>query len=140
MSFASQTWTMDSSTTPWVLPDGITTILTDNAQTLAFTGTDTGDGGTYVPRTASTLTLQDGAKIRLELDKNLTNFRAEADGASVRCGSIWVVDDDGRRTEVNITTMTVTDGDAVGANNIANITFEYPGKPYQWSWTNVNTA
>jgi hypothetical protein len=140
MTFASQTWTMDSSTTKWILPDGIETILTDNAQTLTFTGTDTGAGGTYVPRTASTLNLKDGSKIILELDRNLTNFRAEANGASTRCGSMWVVDDNGKRSELNITTMTVTDGDAVGTNNLANITFEYPGKPYQWSWTNVNTA
>jgi len=140
MSFAAQTWTMDSTTTTWVLPDGTSLYLTDNAQTVSFTATDTGDGGIYFGAAGSSFTLNDGSIIEVEGNQDITNFASEANGATVRNGSIWVRHNGGPRHEVVITTMNVTNGDAVGANNLASITFEYPGKPWQWTWTNVNTA
>lgn len=140
MSFASQTWTMDTASTPWVYSDGQKTTLADTSQTITFTGADTGDGGTYAGRGTSVVSLADGNKLYIDSDKRFTNFRSEADGATYNNGSIWVRVNNELAEEVKITTMTVTDGDAVGANGITNITFEYPGKPYKWSWANINTA
>lgn len=140
MTFASQTWTLDTAATPWVYSDGSSTAMADNAQTITFTGADTGDGGTYAGRGTSILSLLDGNKLHIDSDKRFSNFRSEADGATYNCGSIWVRVNNGPVEEVKITTMTVTDGDAVGANGVTNVTFEYPGKPYSWSWTNINTA
>jgi hypothetical protein len=141
MSFAAQTWTIDTASSPWVYSDGIATTVSGTAETISFTATDTGDGGVYWGAPGQSITLADGNELFIEGDKDKTQFRSEANGATYNCGSIWVrVNNLGPREEVKITTMTVTDGDAVGANNLAAITFEYPGKPYKWSWTNINTA
>lgn len=140
MSFASQTWTIDTASSPWVYSDGQSTTVSGTSETITFTGADTGDGGTYAGRGTSVVSLADGNKLHIDLDKRFTNFRSEADGATYDNGSIWVRVNNGPAEEVSIVTMNVTDGDAVGANNVASITFEYPGKPYRWTWANVNTA
>ena len=140
MSFAAQTWTMDTANEKWYFSNGDSTELADNAQTLSFTATDTGDGGIYFGAPASSFTLLNGDTVTFEGDPKLTFFRSEADGQTYDCGSVWVYVNGGKREELKITTMTVTDGDAVGANNLASITFEYPGTPYSWTWTNINTA
>jgi len=140
MSFAAQTWTMDTANTPWVYSNGIATEMADTAQTVSFTATDTGDGGIYFGAPGCNISLLDGNKLVIEGNKDLVFFASEANGTTYRNGSLWASINGGPREEITITTMTVTNGDAVGANNITNITFEYPGKPYQWSWTNINTA
>ena len=144
MSFAAQTWTMDTAATQttncWFTSDGIRYDFANTSQTAPFAATDTGDGGIYFGKQGCAIALKGGGTLIIEGDQKLTFFKSEADGATVNNGSIWARIDDGKREEVNIVAMTVTDGDAVGANNLASITFEYPGKPYRWSWTNVNTA
>ncbi len=140
MSFASQTWTIDTASSPWVYSDGSKTTVSGTGETATFTGADTGAGGTYAGRGTTTIALADGNKLYIDGDYRFTNFRSESDGATTKNGSIWAKINGGRWEEINIVSMTVTDGDAVGANNLAAITFEYPGKPYRWSWANINTA
>lgn len=140
MSFASQTWTIDTASSPWIYSDGSSTTVSGTSQTATFTGADTGTGGTYAGRGTTAIALADGNTLYIDGDKRFSNFRSEADGATTKNGSIWCKINGGQWEEVNIVAMTVTDGDAVGANNLASITFEYPGKIYRWSWANVNTA
>ena len=140
MTFASQTWTIDTGSSPWVYSNGEKTTIYSTAETATFTGTDTGDGGTYAGRGTTAIALANGDKLYIDGDKRFTNFRSEADGATVGNGSMWCRINAGPWEEVSIVAMNVTNGDAVGANNLASITFEYPGKPYRWSWANINTA
>lgn len=141
MSFAAQTWTIDTASSPWVYSNGEATTVTGTAETISFTATDTGAGGVYWGAPGQSITLDDGNELYIDGDRSKTQFRSEADGQTYRNGSIWVrVNSNGPWEEVLITTMEVTNGDAVGANNVASITFEYPGKPYQWTWANINTA
>jgi hypothetical protein len=141
MSFAAQTWTIDTASSPWIYSDGTTTTVSGTSETLAFTAVDTGAGGVYLMNPAQSITLADGNELIFEANPQLCSLRSEADGATINNGSLWVyIAPNGKREEVKVVTMTVTNGDAVGANNVANITFEYPGKPYSWSWTNINTA
>jgi uncharacterized cupredoxin-like copper-binding protein len=144
MTFAAQTWTMDTAagqnTDCWFASDGTRYDFADTSQTVSFTATDTGDGGIYFGKQGNAINLKGGSQVRFSGNKDMDFFKSEANGATVRNGSLWASIDGGKFEEVSIVAMTVTDGDAVGANNLASITFEYPGKPYRWSWTNVNTA
>lgn len=141
MSFAAQTWTMNTAgPEKWILSDGTITTLKDTAQTVSFTATDTGDGGIYFGKAGNSIALIDGSNLIFDGNKDITFFKSEADGATVRNGSIWARIDGGKLEEVSIVGMTVTNGDAVGADNLASITFEYPGKPYRWTWTLIDTA
>ncbi len=140
MSFAAQTWTVDTASSPWVYPDGQSTTVNGTSETISFTGVDTGAGGRYYGLSGNTISLADGTKLKIEGDQGYVYFKSEADGATVDNGSWWVRHDDGKKEEVKIYAMNLTDGDGVGANNLVAISFEYPGKPYRWSWANINTA
>ena len=137
---AQRTFTIDTASSPWVLPCGCNTTVSGTAQNFTLEFTDTGAGGKYFGDGSNTdILLANGDTIRIEGDQALTMLWHEANGAVVNPGSIWVVQD-GKRTEVKVTTETITDGDGTGANNLASITFEYPGTPYQWTWTNIQMA
>jgi hypothetical protein len=128
------------TTNCWVLSNGTRVDFLNTSQTVSFDATDTGAGGIYFAKQGNSIALKDGTNLIISGDKNMAFFKSEADGATVNNGTIWARIDGGKEEEVSIVAMTVTNGDAVGANNLASITFEYPGKPYRWSWTNVNTT
>lgn len=139
---ATHTWTIDTASSPWFHSDGLKTTVSGTAQTMTLTCDDTGDGGNFYSDGNDTdLLLADGSTLRIHGDPQLTFFVSGTDAAAkINPGSIWVSVDGGLREEVKIVSLTMADADSTGANNITSITFEYPGKPYQWTWTNIKTA
>ncbi len=139
---ATHTWTIDTAASPWVYSNGEATTISGTAETIAFTFDDKGDGGIhYGIGSNQDLTLADGSVLTIEADKGFTFFQSGTDGAAkTDCGSIWVRIDGGLKEEVEVASLTMANADGTGANNVTAITFEYPGKPYRWSWANVNTA
>lgn len=137
---AARTFTIDTANSPWVYSDGEKTTVSGTAETFVLTFTDTGDGGTYVGGGESDIALANGDVLTIEQDGVFTFINHTANGALNNTGSIWVRINGGNREEVKVVSSNFADADGTGANNLAAITFEYPGKPYQWSWANVNMA
>lgn len=135
-----RTFTVDTASTPWVYSNGLSTTVNGTSETFQLDFTDTGAGGVYFGGGESVLALTDGKSLTIEQNPTLTYLNHGADGAVANSGSIWVRVNGGIREEVKVVTATFTDGDGTGANNLASITFEYPGKPYRWTWTNVDMA
>lgn len=144
MADANVTFTVDTASSPWVLSDGTVTTINSTAETFVLRLIDLGttsnlEGGGALT-TSNVVTLGNGSTITIGKDRKFIHLGTFTDTvAKLNPGSLWV-EEDGVAHEVKVTTATLTDADAVGANNLAAITFEYPGKPYQWSWTNINTA
>jgi len=134
-------FTIDTAASPWMYSTGIPTTVSGTAETFELTFDDTGDGGKYCGGgTDSSFALADGNTLTIEQDNRLTCLWHEANGAVLNPGSIWVRINGGPREEVKVVASNITDGDGVGANNLASITFEYPGRPFRWTWTNIDMA
>jgi hypothetical protein len=148
MADATVTFTIDTASSPWIKVDGTRTTVSGIGQTFAMRLIDLGSDGLLIgggvagtPTVDNDVTLADGTKLRFSMDKKMTTIGPFADGvAKNNAGSLWVSEDDSIEHEVKVTSITMTDADAPGANNLASISFEYPGKPWSWTWVNINSA
>ena len=141
----TQTWTIDTTSSPWVLPDGEKTTVSSTDQDFQLVLVD--DNGTA---TASfeggganqNVLLANGDTLKFSGDKRMVHIGDTLANATAKVspGSLWVSVNGLAEQEVKITTITIADVDATGANNITAITFEYPGKPYKWSWATIQNA
>lgn len=145
MADADTVVTIDTASSPWVLSDGRATTVDGVAETFVMRLIDLGTTGIWEGGGAitnkNTVALANGEKIVFGRDKRYMQIGTFADAtAKPNPGSFWVREDDGSEHEVKVTTATVADADTVGDDNITTITFEYPGKPYQWTWTTIKMA
>ncbi len=145
MANANVTVTVDTASSPWVYPDGRDTTVSSNDQTFVMRLIDLGTTADYIGGGVSTddckMNLADGETVTICRDKRFVHLGTFANTvAKTNPGSLWVKHDCDDWQEVKVTTATIADADATGVNNITTITFEYPGKPWQWTWTNIKTA
>jgi len=143
MADALRTITIDTASSPWVLPDGEATTVSGTAQDFQIYLYDLGETGTYVGAGANQdVLLANGDMLKFTADKRLVHLGdAFADAtAKPNPGSLWVSVNGGPEVEVKAVTATIADADGTGANNLTTITFEYPGKPWRWTWANLNMA
>ena len=144
MASALRTITIDTASSPWVCVDGEKTTVNGTAETFQLYMNDLGDTATFVGggvNATQTVKLANGRQLRFSSDKKMVNTAVLTDAtACTNPGSLWVSEDDGPEVEVKMTTITVADVDATGANNLTAVTFEYPGKPWNWSWATLNMA
>jgi hypothetical protein len=143
MADALRTITIDTSNSPWVKTDGKTTTVSGTGQTFQIYLYDLGETGTYAGAGANQdVLLADGTMLKFSADSRMVHLGDAFANATAKAnpGSLWVSEDGGKEVEVKVTTATIADADGTGANNLTAITFEYPGKPWQWSWANLNMA
>lgn len=143
MADALRTITIDTASSPWVKWDGKATTVYSTAQNLQIYLYDLGATATFVGAGANQdVLLADGTMLKFSADKKMVHLGdAFADTtAKTNPGSLWVSENGGPEHEVKVVTATIADVDGTGANNLTTITFEYPGKPWRWTWANLNMA
>ena len=142
-----QTWTIDTANSPWVHSNGQKTTVSGTAQDFLITLVD--DDGTATAtfegsgaQSSQGVLLADGSRLQFSSDKRMVSIGQSLANATAKlsAGSFWVSTDSGPEEEVKITSLTIADVDATGANNITTMTMEYPGKPYKWTWTTIQNA
>jgi hypothetical protein len=146
MADGTLTITIDTASSPWVMQNGESTTVTGQAQLFTMLLTDLGTTANYTggsTKALNTVALANGSHLQFSGCKNMVYIGPGMTDttAKVNPGSFWVSEDDGPEVEVKITTMTVSDADCSGgggtvANGLTTATFEYPGKPWQWTWAN----
>ncbi len=139
---ATITFTINTASSPWVYSNGIATTVLGTSQTFKFDFNDTGAGGDYFGAgVTSQISLADGNKLDINMDKGFTFFQVDADATSkTSAGAIQVKSYLNKYEQVNVVAVTMANADGTGADNLTSITFEYPGKPYRWTWANVDMA
>ncbi len=144
MASALRTITIDTASSPWICTDGEKTTVNGTSETFQLYMVDLGDTAYFQGggvNGTQTVKLANGRQLRFSSDKKMVNTKTLTDAtASPNTGSLWVSEDDGPEVEVKMTTITVADVDSTGANNLTTVTFEYPGKPWQWTWATLNMA
>jgi len=137
---AVQTITIDTANSPFVYPTGEKTEVSGVGQTFSWEMTDLGTTADFnASSPANSILLLNGDSIRLGCDGRLTRFGPITNATARSDGSFWIETKYGYH-ELKIVSVTITDADAVGANNVASIKFEYPGTPYNFTWTNIQSA
>ena len=144
MADANITVTVDTASSAWVMSDGVATTVDGVAETFVLRLLDLGTSGAMEGgggANANVVTMANGDKVTFSKDKRFVHMGDFVNAtAKPNPGSFWVEEDNGSAHEVKVTTATIADADTVGDNNITTITFEYPGKPWQWTWTTIKTA
>lgn len=144
MASGLQTFTIDTASSPWVYSNGLKTTVSGQAQTFQLYMNDLGETANWDGAGAQSVqgvALADGNMLHFSSDKRMVHITTLTNAtAKQNAGSLWVSVNDGPEEEVHIATVTVADVDATGANNLTTITFEYPGKPYKWTWANIQNA
>ena len=141
MSAANQTWTFDLAGLKYVDKDGIEHVITTN-ETLRLDFTDTGTGGNFVGALGGgRVTCTDGFEFEPSSESRFT-FSSSVDGsATVMNGQLAFKEEGNVLTDWDVTSITTTDADGVGANNIVSITLEQiDNRMRTMTWTGVNTA
>jgi hypothetical protein len=135
----TQTVAIDTSSSPWVYSDGLKTTISGTSESFVFTVVDLGDTATWAPSGTNSISLADGSKLNISTISEMSTTPVLTNGtASTGSFSLFCRVDDGPWEEVKVTTMQAADVD--GNNTDLTMTFEYPGKPYQWTWTGLNTT
>ncbi len=139
MSDALRTFTVNTASSPWVCIDGQETTISGTTETFKlYMKYIDSTNAYYIGHTGGTLALANGRKLTIEADPKfirLGNF--ESGQAKADAGSLWVREDNTTSVEVKVVTATFTNAAGTTTNNLSTITFEYPGKPWQWTWTNI---
>jgi len=140
MATAQQTVTIDTASSPWVYSDGQNTTINGTSQTLVFAVNDLGDTVQWLPgTTALSLTMDDGNIVQIFADPAISRSKTLTNATAVKNAWSWFCSvNNGLREEVKVTSMQATDVD--GNNTDLTLTFEYPGKPWQWTWSSINTT
>jgi hypothetical protein len=134
-----QTVAIDTASSPWVYSDGIATTVSGTSETMLFNMNDLGSTAYWSPGGATNISLADGAKLTISSDSGMTQTPTLANGtASLNAMTLFCQIDGGPVEAINVTTMQAADVD--GNNTDLTLTFEYPGKPYKWTWTGLNTT
>ena len=145
MADALRTITVDTASTPYIKSDGVATTINSTAETFTLQMTDLGSttgyltgGGTAV----NNLALADGTRIQISLDPRFIQTAVLTDAtAKLNAGSLWISEDGGPEVEWHIRTITVTDVDGTGANNLATLAMERVDNPMiSVTWSNLNMA
>lgn len=139
---ATQTWTLDVAGLPYVDKDGIQhTITTNETFTLDFT--DDGVGGRFIglSGTAEDMVCTDGFRLKIHADPRF-EFTSSADGsATLRNGHIAFIEEGNVLNEWSVASLTMSNADGVGANNVTSITLQQvANRMRSITWTNINTA
>jgi hypothetical protein len=148
MASAAFTITIDTASSPWVKQDGTAVTISGTAETFMLYCDDLGTTGIwkgYGTTAENTVALSDGTKLYFSSDSKMVNL-AELTNATARpnAGSFWVSEDGAPEVEVRVVTITTSDGDVndgvsgTVANGLTTVTFEYPGKPWRWTWVNAD--
>ena len=143
MTTATRTITVDTASSPWVKWDGQGTTVYSTAQTFQLGVYYASNVATFYGAGADQdVLLADGTMLKFSADNRMVHLGDSfADTtAKTNPGSLWVSENGGPEHEVKVTTATIADADSTGANNLTTITFEYPGKPWRWTWANLNMA
>lgn len=135
-----QTIAIDTASSKWVYSNGEATTVNGTSQTLVIAMNDLGDTAQWLPgATALQLTLDNGDKLQIFADPTMSRSTTLTNGTANKNGWSWFCSiNNGTREEVKVTTMQAADVD--GNNTDLTLTFEYPGKPWQWTWTGLNTT
>ena len=143
----TQVWTIDTASSPWVFSDGENTTVSSTDQTFSIavvddSGSATGSFEGAGAQSVQGVLLANGDTLQFSSDKRMVHIGDALANTTAKpnAGSFWVSVNGGPEEEIKITTVTIADVDATGANNITTITFEYPGKPYKWSWATIQNA
>ena len=138
---AVQTWTLDVAGLQYVDKDGINHTINTN-ETMTFTFTDTGVGGTFVG-------LVGGGKItctdRFEFEPSSESrfvFTSSVDGSATGLnGEVAFIEEGNVLNAFEVTSFNITNADGTGSDNIVSITMEQVANRLQvMTWTNINTA
>jgi len=135
-----QTITIDTASSPWVYSNGQTTTVNGTSQTLVIAMNDLGTTAQWLPGTTDlVLTMDDGCQVHIFADTGMSRSQTLTNSTALKNGWSWFCSvDGGKREEVKVTTMQCSDVD--GNNTDLTLTFEYPGKPWQWTWSSINTT
>lgn len=139
---------IDTASSPWVKQDGKRTTIAGTTQTIMMYCVDLGSTGIWRgegPSSENILSLADGSKISFNSRASMVHTGVLTDAtAKPNAGSFWVSENGGKEVEVKIVTMTTADADVNNgssgtvSNGLTTITFEYPGKPWRWTWVNAD--
>jgi len=134
-----QTVAIDTASSPWTYSDGLKTTISGTSEAMTFEVVDLGSTAYWSPVGTNLISLADGSKLKIESDKKMTQTATLSNGtAALNQMTLYCQIDGGPVEEVNVTTMQAADVD--GNNTDLTLTFEYPGKPYKWTWTGLNTT
>lgn len=136
----THTLTLDVAGLKYIDKDKIEHVININ-ETLTLDFTDAGVGGKFTGLTGGgKITCADGFEFTVEADPRF-EFRSSADAsATTDNGEICFVEEGNVRHPWKVFSLTMTDADAVGANNITEIIFESLQHGLKMTWTNINTA
>lgn len=138
---ATQTWTIDTAAQKYIDRNGIEHTITTN-ETMTLTFTDTGDGGTFIGLVGGgKVTCTDGFEFEPSSDSRFT-FSSSVDGSATKLnGEIAFVEEGNVLNVFEVTSLTMTNADGTGANNIVSITMEQiANRMRTMTWANINTA
>lgn len=138
---ATQTWTLDVAGLKYIDKDGIEhTITTD--ETMTFTFTDTGVGGTFVGLVdGGKVACTDGFSFEPSSESRFT-FASSVDGSATGLnGEVAFIEEGNTLNVFEVTALNMSNADGTGANNVTSITLEQVANRMRtMTWTDINTA
>ncbi len=138
---ATHTLTIDTAAQKYIDSNGIEHVINTN-ETLTLTFTDTGTGGTFIGLVGGgKVTCTDKFEFEPSSESRFT-FSSSVDGsATILNGEIAFVEEGNILNVFEVTSLTMTNADGTGANNIVSITMEQvANRMYNMTWANINTA
>ena len=137
---SKQTVTVDTANSKWVHPDGYADEINGTGETFVLKINDLGATAQWMGGTTNnSIALASGSKLNIAIDEKMSRTPTLSDGtAQTNAMSLWCRIDGGQEQEVKVTTMQAADVD--GNNTDLTMTFEYPGKPWKWTWSSINTT
>jgi hypothetical protein len=137
---AKHTLTLDVAGLKYIDKDGIEHVINTN-ETMTLTFTDTGTGGTFVGLVGGgKMTCTDGFEFEVSSESRFV-FLSSADEETFQNGEIAFVEENNVLNVFEVTSLTMTNADGVGANNITEIVMEQvANRMRKMTWTNINTA
>ena len=138
---ATQTWTLDVTTLDYIDKTGIAHRINTN-ETLTLDFIDEGVGGVFrVLIGGGRIDCTDGYSFEPHAESRF-EFRSSVDGsATLANGEIAFKESDGAIAPWRVISITMTNADGVGADNVVEIIMEQVNNPgRRMTWSNINTA
>ena len=140
-STATQTWTLDVAGLQYVDKTSISHVINTN-ETLTLDFIDEGVGGVFrVIAGGGLIGCTDGYSFEPHSESRF-EFRSSVDGsATLTNGEIAFIESDGALVAWRVISITLTNADGTGSNNVVEIIMEQVRNPAnRMTWTNINTA